>query len=48
LSGESVWVAFAYADGYCNRNAYSNAGTESYAHTAASSNASAAPLRLRI
>ena len=45
MSGESLWVAFAYAHGYCNGDAYCYRGTKVHSFTASASYTAASTLR---
>ena len=47
LPSESLWVAFAYAHGYCNGDAYSYRGTEVDSFTTAPSHTGASAVAFR-
>ena len=44
MSGESLWVGFAYAHAYCNGDAYCYRGAKVYSFTTAASHAAASAL----
>jgi len=48
LPGEPLWVAFAYADGYCNGDAYCYRCAKVYSFTTAASHTARATVEVTI